>query len=519
MGESELISAGLSDMHARHLLDLLGDDGLTLGDLATWDQQQQKARLSEAFPLMSQGKIEQVLKKLRLLIYDTQHNEAPLMERPPSGQIAAERSRDGRRPIESRDDNVALSAISHAMEHISSASKTWIDIADAADGLLMYEREEDAKNWKEHQEFLRAHTRVAEFNQDDDDNDDDSEADSPIFKLAPSKLIPHPPGAGPQAESETPATMKASPPPKQKNEPAPWKRKDKLYQLLNEQQKDDADAPDVTMDSTAASDQKSIRNARTKRARNRAQKDMEQATRAKPDYHKLIDDQRRELAFVEGLHLKYREMVNKLLQEQANIEADMDDNPWDLTLGMVFDNKERHLKRKLLHLIGAAPEPDEEAINAIPTRKEDVMIAQELDDLVALIDDNGDGLLTNDELEERLVGDPELMLRLQALRINMALSSENTLQGENSKTRRAMMQLQLRSVHAKMDLDQNGYIDVEELIEVGTKNPELTQKLQTLGVHLKSMLQVAKKDGLAALQSPRHSPRGSPRQLPPSANP
>ena len=42
----------------------------------------------------------------------------------------------------SHEDTVALSAINNAMEKISAASQTWIDIADAASGLLMYERAE-----------------------------------------------------------------------------------------------------------------------------------------------------------------------------------------------------------------------------------------------------------------------------------------------------------------------------------------------------------------------------------------
>ena len=77
----------------------------------------------------------------------------------------------------------------------------------------------------------------------------------------------------------------------------------------------------------------------------------------------------------------------------------------------------------------------------------------------------------------------------------MALSSENTLQGSNSKTRRAMMQLQIKSVHNKLDLDGNGYIDVDELIEVATKRPELKKKLRSLGIHLDAMLRTAKRAG------------------------
>jgi len=507
LGEDELIGAGLSDLHARHLLDLLGDDGLTLEDMASWSQEQQKSRLQEAFPLMSVGKINQVLKKLRLSIYDNKNNGAALCERPPSSQVAAERMRSGRRPLESRDDNVALSAISTAMEEIANASKTWIDIADAADGLLMYEREEDAKNWATHQAFLRENTRVAQLNDTAEEEEDLPQ--SPIFQIGPSKLVPQSASfSASPVGSPTSGQMVPQPPARKLNEPAPWKRKDKLYQLLNEQQKEQ---DPMSLDSPTSEDL-SPRKAkdRIKRGRNRALKDMEQATRVKPDYNRLIEEQKHELEFVDNLHRKYQAMVTKLLEEQAGIDMDMDNNPWDLALGMVFDNKERHLKRRLLHLVGAAPEADEDAINCKHKRLEDQMIEKELDNLVNQIDVDGDGLLTNEELAARLQDNPMLLLRLQALRINIALSSENTLQGEFSKTRRAMMQLQLRSVHDKMDLDKNGYIDVDELIEVGTNNPDLTRKLETLGVHLKAMLRTARNGG--ADLPPLSPVKGSPRK-------
>ena len=67
--------------------------GLSLEVMAGWSQEQQKSRLQEAFPLMSVGKINQVLKKLRLSIYDNKSNSSALCERPPSAQVAAERMR------------------------------------------------------------------------------------------------------------------------------------------------------------------------------------------------------------------------------------------------------------------------------------------------------------------------------------------------------------------------------------------------------------------------------------------
>ena len=212
-----------------------------------------------------------------------------------------------------------------------------------------------------------------------------------------------------------------------------------MYQLLNEQQMEQDPMGVPTPTSAELSPRKA--KDRQKRARNRALKDLEQATRVKPDYNRLIEEQNHELAFVDNLHQKYKAMVTKLLEEQAGIEMDMDNNPWDLALGMVFDNKERHLKGRLLHLVGAAPEADDEDINAKHLRLEDQMIEKELDELVGLIDVDGDGLLTNEELATRLSDQPMLLLRLQTLRINIALSSDNTLQGDFSKTRRAMMQV------------------------------------------------------------------------------
>ena len=102
-----------------------------------------------------------------------------------------------------------------------------------------------------------------------------------------------------------------------------------------------------------------------KKARARAQRHLEAATRAKPKYDEMIQQQARELAFVERLHQKYEQLVDRLLEEQKLLQMDMDGNPWDLTLGMVHDSKERHLKRKLLWHIGAAPEPDEQVCGGV----------------------------------------------------------------------------------------------------------------------------------------------------------
>jgi Ca2+-binding EF-hand superfamily protein len=423
---------------------------------------------------------------------------------------------------------VALSAINNAMEKISAASQTWIDIADAASGLLMYERAEEERQWNQNEAFLRKHIR--EFGTENLDTSllaetfgestmraltDDVEGslrsptqeapkdeDDRVFKLAPSKLVPQPPiMKKPAADSPKSAPRNQptfapdrSGAPRKLNEPAPWKKKDKLHSLLHEQNMDAHQANAQTVKASQVKHQLSA-GAQAKKARNRAQRDLEAATRAKPNFPEMIAQQQRELAFVDRMHVKYQKMVANLLEEQEKLQMDLNTNPWDLTLGMVHDTKERHLKRKLLWLVGAAPEPDESAISGRPTGTPDRMITNELDELVQLIDEDGDGLLTNEELEARLAGDANLMLRLQALRINLALSSENTLQGSNSKTRRAMMQLQIKSVHNKLDLDGNGYIDVDELIEVATKRPELKKKLRSLGIHLDAMLRTAKRAG------------------------
>jgi Ca2+-binding EF-hand superfamily protein len=512
----QLATAGFSEMHARHLLDSLAESGVRLADFAKWTWEQQRAHMNQVFPLMSSAKVETWLKKLRLIFYD----KAQVVDQsasPPKGatEPAAAAASPAPRP-KTGDDNEALNAINKAMRSINASSETWSEIAKAADGLLTYERAEEERQWTQHEAFLREHIREfgtehlalvqlghSEIIEDIPTNGNGSDnpsagepEDDRIFKLAPSKLIPQPPVKSPKAQADSaprnqnPATNAV----RKLNEPAPWKKKDKLHYLLHEQ---NADIHEANAHVMKASQVKHVLSAegQAKKARARAQRHLEAATRAKPKYDEMIQQQARELAFVERLHQKYEQLVDRLLEEQKLLQMDMDGNPWDLTLGMVHDSKERHLKRKLLWHIGAAPEPDEQAISGRNAATPDRMIANELDELVAVIDADGDGLLTNDELEERLTGDPNLMLRLQALRINLALSSANTLQGNNSKTRRAMLQLQLQNIHGKMDFDGNGYIDVDELIEVATQHPDLKRKLRSLGIHLDAMLRTAKKSG------------------------
>ena len=70
------------------------------------------------------------------------------------------------------------------------------------------------------------------------------------------------------------------------------------------------------------------------------------------------------------------------------------------------------LKRKLLWLIGAAPPPEDmdKAEGALSQE-----IQEEIKELVAQIDTDGDGLLDDYEIAQKMEGDPLLQGRLQVL--------------------------------------------------------------------------------------------------------
>ena len=116
------------------------------------------------------------------------------------------------------------------------------------------------RQWTQHEAFLREHIREfgtehlalvqlghSEIIEDIPTNGNGSDnpsagepEDDRIFKLAPSKLIPQPPVKSPKAQADSaprnqnPATNAV----RKLNEPAPWKKKDKLHYLLHEQNAD-----------------------------------------------------------------------------------------------------------------------------------------------------------------------------------------------------------------------------------------------------------------------------------------
>ena len=81
---------------------------------------------------------------------------------------------------------------------------------------------------------------------------------------------------------------------------------------------------------------------------------------------------------------------------------------------------------------------------------------------------------SDEELLQSVQDNPDMKFRLQTLRLNLALSPENKLRS-NNKVRRAVLTQRMDKVREQADIDGNGYVDLEELMTIVKRKPELAQ--------------------------------------------
>uniref|UniRef100_A0A7S1HS04 EF-hand domain-containing protein n=1 Tax=Eutreptiella gymnastica TaxID=73025 RepID=A0A7S1HS04_9EUGL len=386
--------------------------------------------------------------------------------------------------------------IQEAAETVADSTRTWEDIANSAMYLLTDQRESEAAVWQE--------TRQA-FHQN--------------VVTAGSKLLPGAAVAPPEGVTPITAILKrqhervhgqankthtmpaapldqscplpvAAPPVRKRYEPAPWKRRDKLTQLLQEQQEGALKGFEYQEVEPTGAVLGMSRHGRPKMpdppaATKKRPKSGRKVLPARPNYAQLIQKQQHEMASLEGTYRAYTEIVDELLQEQRMIQEDIQESPWDLCAGPIRDERERLLKRKLLWLIGGCNrELNPEDLTHDPNPVE-AMINKELDDIVTQVDREAKGVVTMDELKAYVEEHPSLTPRLQALKVNLALSPANRLRS-NNRWRKAQMQIRLAKLRAEADLDGDGYIQLAELEQIAQERPEAMKALARVGIHLRT---------------------------------
>lgn len=448
---------GLNPMQASFFLEVLDQDNLVLLDLVNWGAEEQKDKLVEVLPSMGNAKIDGILKKLRLTFFDMQEKAAedlrartsstrpkgiyvPTPPRTPDQRQETPQKQMVTRPASSTSETEypqfprGNSDIAMAIENCTSSSDTWTQIGKDAGDLLNFEREEEQKAYHKVQERMAANIIKCQ-----------KSLQGPILVMGPSKLVPpgliYRNGGGPPPEALAPA-----PPKKEKRSPRARRSKGGM-----EIEGAPGEGPGPF---------------------------------AKHDWKKMLSTQKSELQFADRTHKSYLLMLDNLLQDQALIGKDHMDNPWDLTLGPYHsDPKERMLKRELLHHFKAAPSPTPIVESSI-----DQVINQQIEELVASVDQNGDGQLSFDELGDAVKDDPEMAVKLQTVKINLALSSANKLQHTDNKLKKAILQMQLSGLRSALDTDGSGYLELDELVAAAENNPELTKKLSRIGIHLNRMI-------------------------------
>uniref|UniRef100_A0A7S1HU95 EF-hand domain-containing protein n=1 Tax=Eutreptiella gymnastica TaxID=73025 RepID=A0A7S1HU95_9EUGL len=472
-----LEECGLNPMQAKFVLDLLKEEGFDLMDVLDWSHERQSAMLSEALPAAGTPKVEMVVERLNMHSFATMQQSASPKKSTPSDPPSyaakpppqlSEANQQGLapRPPSSFEFYEPISPmkadkpghyprghveIEEAIQALRDASYTWTDIGQDASDLLVDEREEEEQAW--HKLTARMTEGIRKF----------QSLTGPILVMGPSKLMAPPNimwkkettadgagGATPTAPPTTPSKALAPRPPQ-----SPMSPKEKRKARIAARQNGSLEVEAV-----------------------------QNNLKGKTDYKQLLHSQKMELAFGDRLHASYLQMLDKLLQDQLLIKAEVDANPWDLTLGVHRSQKERMLKRKILWMFGAAPEAEDVDDPAHVGHQSSLAIADELDALVKELDSSGDGLLQVDELAEALESKPEYAQRLMTLKINMALSTQNKLQSDNPM-RRAMLQFQLNKLRQKLDLDDNGYLEYNELQAAADADPELQKKLSSIGIHVR----------------------------------
>jgi len=380
--------------------------------------------------------------------------------------------------------------ISEATESIAADSKTWEDIAFNAMDLLCAQRVEEKASWEQTQKLYR---RVAGNTLEIIDSPErDAAAKAQIAgeetyltnvlkrqkervekPHSGTALVPLPPGT-PGAGSR-PSTVGGA----AAHEPAPWKKKGALHKMLNEQ---DLELAPSTPAGPSTPGERRAR--RAQRARLAKQKAIQAVKEPKRDYAHLIKTQTFEMGFLERTYKMYQANLDELLKEQEEIRKEVEENPWDLAAGVIRDEGERILKRKLLFQIGACPKELDAKDFEMTKDHVEMAIDKELDAIVKSIDQDSNGILDVEELKSAAEANPQIKQRLQCLKINLALSPSNRLRS-NNPWRKAMLSSRLERIRDEADLDKNGYIDLDELQEIVNTRPEITGHLQNLGLHLR----------------------------------
>jgi hypothetical protein len=198
----------------------------------------------------------------------------------------------------------------------------------------------------------------------------------------------------------------------------------------------------------------------------------------------MLGAQKADLDLSQQTLKEYGKTLNNLLHEQVDLKKEAEENPWDRTLGAFHDREERMLKRKLLWLIGAAPPPEDmdKAEGALSQE-----IQEEIKELVAQIDTDGDGLLDDYEIAQKMEGDPLLQGRLQALRINVAMNNSRK-QFHTSRMKQAVLKLQLHNLRQRLSGAGDGYVKLSALVNVAKHDPVTTRKLGRLGINLDRLI-------------------------------